>query len=411
MESHMRKNKDNSNNPANSAKIISVVLFLAVLCYFGFYLLNALVNPYTSTYAVRMTVQEGFSVTGIAIRRETLIESGGYNAVNLMLSEGERVEAGGAVAGVYSDEGTLLKLREINLLDMKIARIESILEAGQGAQDMMTLDSEIKSGIYKLVREVRSRSFAGLSDTVTELEANIQSRTGGEDDLKAMLLSLRQQRLSLGMPDYAPVTITAPVSGIFSSNVDGFESLSEDDLSSLTVNRLAALLEEERTPPPNAIGKLVSGVRWYFAALVDEQHASLLRTGGTATMIFGKYAGSEVEMDVESVSAPDNGKCVVIFSSTRSMADTLAVRIQSVKIVYSEYSGIRVPKKAVRLNEEGKPCVFTLTGARAEEKPINIVYEYEDYYIVESGETAEGLQFGDEIITSTKGLYDGKIIK
>jgi len=89
MESHMRKNKDNSNNPANSAKIISVVLFLAVLCYFGFYLLNALVNPYTSTYAVRMTVQEGFSVTGIAIRRETLIESGGYNAVNLMLSEGE----------------------------------------------------------------------------------------------------------------------------------------------------------------------------------------------------------------------------------------------------------------------------------------------------------------------------------
>jgi len=93
------------------------------------------------------------------------------------------------------------------------------------------------------------------------------------------------------------------------------------------------------------------------------------------------------------------------------MADTLAVRIQSVKIVYSEYSGIRVPKKAVRLNEEGKPCVFTLTGARAEEKPINIVYEYEDYYIVESGETAEGLQFGDEIITSTKGLYDGKIIK
>jgi hypothetical protein len=152
-------------------------------------------------------------------------------------------------------------------------------------------------------------------------------------------------------------------------------------------------------------------VRWYFAALIDEENASLLTVGGTATMVFGKYAGSEIEMDVESISAPENGKCVVIFSSSKSMADTLAVRVQSVKIVHSEYSGIRVPKKAVRLNEEGRACVYTLTGARAEEKLIKIIYELDEYYIAESGETAEGLQFGDEIITSTKGIYDGKIIK
>jgi hypothetical protein len=145
-----------------------------------------------------MTVQEGFSVTGIAIRRETVVDSGGYNAVNLMLSEGERIEAGGAVAGVYYDENTLLKLREINLLDTKISRLESILEAGQGAQDMMTLDSEIRSGIYKLVKQARSRSFSEFSETAMELEANILSRTGGESDLKARLLSLRQQRLAMG---------------------------------------------------------------------------------------------------------------------------------------------------------------------------------------------------------------------
>jgi hypothetical protein len=404
MESHMKKTDF-------ATKIISAVLFLAVLSYFGFYLLDALNNPYSSTFAVRMTVQQGFSVTGIAIRRETVVDSGGYNAVNLMLSEGERIEAGGAVAGVYYDENTLLKLREINLLDTKISRLESILEAGQGAQDMMTLDSEIRSGIYKLVKQARSRSFSEFSETAMELEANILSRTGGESDLKARLLSLRQQRLAMGAPDYTPVKIVAPVSGLFTSNVDGFESLTEEDLLSLTVRRLTDLMGDERNPPSNAIGKIISGVRWYFAALIDEENASLLTVGGTATMVFGKYAGSEIEMDVESISAPENGKCVVIFSSSKSMADTLAVRVQSVKIVHSEYSGIRVPKKAVRLNEEGRACVYTLTGARAEEKLIKIIYELDEYYIAESGETAEGLQFGDEIITSTKGIYDGKIIK
>jgi len=404
MESHMKRTD-------YATKIISLVLFLAVLCYFGFYLVGALNNPYTSTYAVRMSVQEGFSVTGIAIRRETVVESGGYSAVNLMLSEGERVEVGGAVAGVYYDENTLLKLREISLLDTMISRLESLLEAGQGTQDMMTLEPKIRSGIYKLVNKARSRSFSDFSETAMELEADILSRTGGEDDLKARLLSLKQQRLALGAPDYSPVKIAAPVWGLFTSNVDGFESLTEEDLQSLTVDRLSSLLAEERTPPSNAIGKIVSGVRWYFAALVDEEDASLLAEGDTATMIFGKYAGSEIEMDVESISPPENGKCVVIFSSSKAMADTLAVRVQSVKIVHSEYSGIRVPKKAVRLNQEGEPCVYTLTGARAEEKTIRIIYELGEYYIVESGETAEDLQFGDEIITSTKGLYDGKIIK
>ena len=92
------------------------------------------------------------------------------------------------------------------------------------------------------------------------------------------------------------------------------------------------------------------------------------------------------------------------------MADTLAVRVQSVKIVHSEYSGIRVPKSRAP-QRGGRACVYTLTGARAEEKLIKIIYELDEYYIAESGETAEGLQFGDEIITSTKGIYDGKIIK
>ncbi|NLL46349.1 MAG: hypothetical protein GX250_06015 [Clostridiales bacterium] len=395
----------------SATKFISVVLFLAVLCYFGFYLSSALLNPYSSTFAVRMTVQEGISVLGIAVRRETVIGSGGYGAVNLMLSEGERVEAGGVVAGVYNDESTLIKLREIDLLDAKITRLESMLEAGQGAQDMITLDSKIKNGIYMLVKEAHSRSFAELSETAAELEANILTRTVGDSEIQAKLLSLRQQRLALGSAGSTAVKIFAPVSGIFTSTVDGFEALTEEDLSSLTVGSLTALLEEERTPEASAIGKLVSGVRWYFAAVADAEDASRLTVGGTATMIFGKYAGSEIEMDIESIGLPEDGKCVVIFSSSKSMADTLTVRVQSVKIVYSDYSGIRVPKKAVRLNSEGKSCVYTLTGARAEEKLINIIYELDEYYIVESGENVQELRFGDEIITSTKGIYDGKIMK
>ncbi len=394
-----------------ATKIAMGVILLAVICYIGFYIANSLTNPLRSTLAVKVTVRESFTVSGIVIRDETVIGSGGYGAVNIVPSEGERVEAGGTVASVYNNESALVQIREMEALDAKIEKFGEILEAGSGTGEAKSLDDEIKKNVFEMVAAVRDRSFSHISEMKTELEANILKKTAGSEDLQAKLLSIRQQRISLGAAASSAKKITAPVSGIFSSSVDGFEDLKIKNLASLNVGSLNNLLSETRSPGDEAIGKLVSGTRWYYAALMDDKDADRLNVGDTATMIFGRYLGTEIKMDVDSIGGFEGGKCVVIFSSNRSLADTLSIRKQSVEIICDEHSGIRVPKQAVRIKENGSYCIYTLSGASAEEKEVEILYEDANYYIVQSTDSSLPLRSGEEIITSTKGLYNGKIVR
>lgn len=392
-------------------KIVMGVILLAVICYIGFYIVSSFVNPFKSTLAVKITVRESFSVSGIVVRNETVVSTGGYSSVNVVLSEGERVETGGTVASVYNNEGALVQIREMEALDAKIESFGEILEAGVGTANVRTLDEDIKSRVFEMVKAVRNRSFSDISDIKTELEANILKKTAGSEDLQSKLLILRQQRLALGSAASSAKRIVAPVSGIFSSSVDGFENLKTKDLGSLTVSSLNNLLLEKKSAGPDAIGKLVSGTRWYYAAIVGDDDADRLEVGDNATMIFGRYLGTEINMDVESIGNFEGGKCVVVFSSNRAMADTLSVRTQSVEIIFEEHSGIRVPKQAVKIKDDSIYCIYTLSGSSAEEKAVEILFEDDDYYIVQSTDSSSGLRSGDEIITSTKGLYNGKIVR
>ncbi len=391
-------------------RLAIALIFAAFMCYFAFSVIHSLMNPFRSVLAVNMTVQEGFKATGMVVRNETVVGSGGVPAVEVIVSEGEKVSAGGVIAGVYGSEAALAKVREAEVLDVKIRNLESMVNSGADTANMRTLDENIRENIFKLAIATQKRALGGVSGIATNLQANIMIKNSGGGNLQAQLSSLRRQRAALDTAVSAN-KITAPVSGLFSAALDGFESVTADGIKSITAEGLKALLSEKRSPEQGAIGKLVSGARWYYAALMRSEDASRLVPGEKASMVFGRYLGSAIEMDVESVGNAQDGQCAVIFSSNLNMDSMLSIRMQSVQIISKEYSGIRVPKVAICLTGEGKSSVYTLSGVYAEQKLVKILYEAEDYYIVESVGSSNPLRAGDQVITTTKDLYNGKMVK
>ena len=70
-----------------------------------------------------------------------------------------------------------------------------------------------------------------------------------------------------------------------------------------------------------------------------------------------------------------------------------------------------MPKSAVRVSEDGQSGVFILEGANAKWKPITILHDNGESYVVELDRSKTGnLWPGDEIILSEKGIYDGKVV-
>jgi len=136
-------------------------------------------------------------------------------------------------------------------------------------------------------------------------------------------------------------------------------------------------------------------------------------------------------MTVEQIGAPENGEMAVVFSTNRHLAQTTLLRRQTVEIIFESREGLRVPKAAVRLEEKTvsdetgtekvvqQPGVYAVVGIQAEWKPVTILAEEDDFFLVtpvfendqNTNETKKALRSGDEIVVTAKNLFDGKVVK
>ncbi|MBP3372545.1 MAG: hypothetical protein J6L88_08490, partial [Clostridia bacterium] len=79
--------------------------------------------------------------------------------------------------------------------------------------------------------------------------------------------------------------------------------------------------------------------------------------------------------------------------------------------------GIKVPKSAVKIqvdeDEKQQQGVYILPDSMSRFKPIDVLFEGEDYYVVRQGDNDDntGLVVGDTIIIKARGLEDMKVIK
>ena len=102
------------------------------------------------------------------------------------------------------------------------------------------------------------------------------------------------------------------------------------------------------------------------------------------------------------------------------MAYVTLLREQNAELVLARYEGLRIPKNALRVDEEGGSGVYCRVGLSAYRKPVEVVWQGEDYCLVkpvevettiESQRLLYTLRAGDEVIVSANDLYDGKVIE
>ena len=222
-------------------------------------------------------------------------------------------------------------------------------------------------------------------------------------------------------------TLYAPVSGIFSGVTDGYESLlSSALLESVTPSQLLELQRSRPQPGADAVGKLITSAAWYFAAVLPEEDAADLREGRAYTLVFSHDWSGEADMTLERISDPEDGRVAVVFSCREHLSETTLLRAQTVDVVTETLTGLRIPRQALRVrtetvtdSETGETSeasvtgVYAAVGSQAEFKPVNVLWQDDATYLVEPADPNDShrLSAGDEVLISTAGLYDGKVIR
>lgn len=411
---------------------VIALLAVALAAYLGFYAWNSFTNPFSTTYVYYYTANDSAEADGFLVRQEQALpaQSG---ILDLTRAEGERVGAGQTVALIHQNNQALEVQSQLDELAMEIELLDYAMTQTGDATSAARLDESILQALASLRYTSAAGHYGDLDDQVLELKSQVLKRgyTYGEG-VDASLLSAQRQALAdqyrALRSQSASITsqITAPVPGVFSSLTDGYEGLlTPQSILTMTPSSLDRLKEQQVSAPSGSPGKLITGLRWYFVTTLAEEDAARLSLGRSVTVRFSGSFSRDVSMQVDQVSEAEDGRCAVIFSSTRYLSETTLLRSLTAEIIFSSSSGLRVPKTALRMvssektdAESGQTTqintlgLYTVVGGRAEFKAVEILAEGSDFYVVASvSDGKKALRAGDEIIVRATDLYDDMLLQ
>lgn len=404
-------------------KLVMAILFGAVVLYIGYYAVNLLLFPLTTAPVYTDTADVSLPVSGYVVRDEAVIPAS-YSIVDIQREEGERVGRGKVIAEAFKSADALARSQKIRALEQRLDQLKAAAGVPADGGDASKTDAGILTRLISVKSAVAGGELSGTEDDIQELKNLVFRRDyaySNAANMDQMTAELNSQLAALLQASTSDTTeVTAQESGIYSGLVDGYESvLTVDSLNDMTPSDFDRIAPDKQPADSALLGKLVLGNDWYFVTAVSKEDASSLRQKKTVTIRFSKDVDGEISMKVARVGEAENGRCVVVFSLDRYLSQMTLQRHLTADIIDRSYSGLRIPKKAVRMNEQGQAGVYCVVGLQAEFKRIAIVYEGGDYYLVKPAEKDDGtpldgammLRENDEVIVSASGLYDGKVVR
>ena len=404
-----------------STRLIFVFLSLAVVFYFGVQGFRYFLSPQTTTLVYAYASEDTIAASGYFVRDEQVIACS-ETLLEIERAEGERVPANGALATVYRSESALSSHRQLRALQARLDQLRYAREAAQDAETALRLDGSIRESVIALRSALSSENWAGAESAGEELEATILKREyayAGTEELNARIDELKGEIRTLsGQLEGGTQTIRAPIAGTYSAVADGYENvLTPAAVENMTVAQYDALAPETVS---STIGRLIAGETWRFVTTLRASDAARLQKGQAVSLRASTGVDFDLDVTVERIGREENGRVVVVFLAQSHLAYITLLREQNVELILARYEGLRIPKNALRVDEDGSSGVYCRVGLRAYRKPVEVLWQGEDYCLVkpvaidttsESTRQLYTLRAGDEVIISANDLYDGKVVE
>jgi len=400
-----------------SYRILSAVLIMALLVYVGFQVYRSIFDSVTTELAVEHSVYESVETKGLVFRSETLIPVVNNGHTFYSVESGTRVSKGGVIASVYPSQNDGILEQQITAIDEQIAALRAInMDNSTEHLSLDLINSQLLSTVNSFVTDVEDGKYTVAEQSKSDLLSLLSKKqiiTGNPVDLTDRIAHLKAERDALAQQYHkATSRITAPVAGYFADRIDGYESmLAQVDPTSLSVEEMRALLEAKPSATGSSGGKIVSGYEWYMGCIVPESYYNALSVGSSLSLRMSFVTEDEIPVTVSSCRKDSSGNLAVVFRCAYMSEALSTIRNETVEIQLVRHTGLKVPKRAVVINEDMQAGVYIRTGNVVSFRKIDQIYsEPADYVICARTEESGYLRLYDDIIVEGRGLYEGKII-
>ena len=404
-------------------KVLSAFAALIIVLFFASEIYNLTTKSFMTQIVYEQTVLDTVDARMFVIREETVLTVPASGVTVPLADNAERVSKGSAIAAVFMSEESAENYVELQSLQNKLSAYQKIDGQLRLANiDLEKLNDEINSEFKEILDCSYNNDFENLDEYKLALSEKLSRKQISLDkdvDCTQKIASLQNEIAALSASSTPSQIITAEASGYYVSKEDGFENvISVENIDNLTEDDLKTALEsEEKESTVGSIGKIIDGYNWYVATIVESVHASAFSKDKPITLIFGDSEEDSVSTHLHSVKKVNDKESLVIFRCTLMNEKLSSLRKINGKIVINNFTGLKVDRDAVRLDESGNTGVYVRRGNIVNFRSINIVYSEDSFVVaVKPGENSDidlsytHLKQYDEVVISGKELKDGMVI-
>ena len=377
-----------------NSRVVFLLISVVILIYLGQKVISAFSVGIETTPAVQVTVNDSINAQGWFFRNEIPVSGSTGESVKHIVYSGERVQQDAPLAIVYSDADALALSQQLDPLENRIDLLDTALQSATDGADAAKLDQMIILSLQQMASQSKNGSGTALNSSAESLRTLALRREAGNVDTAAITAerdTLVMERDSLNAQLAGHTTqLTAPATGYFSEVIDGYEEiLTVDALEDITVDRFRELTETKPIVSNQAWGKMIQGFTWYLVTEISGEDAERFSVGQSLRVNFTQ-ASLETPVSVYSIVKDRNSEdALLVLAGTEFNSEMVSMRQQPVEIIIATYTGLKIPKEAVYVQEtttdDGvtrQDGVFILSGSFQKFKVIKKLYETEDFYVV-----------------------------
>jgi len=302
-----------------------LVIFIYLVVCVGIYLSAKHVTGYE---VIEGTLAVSNRYTGVALRDETVIDSGTAGYVNYFASEGEKVAFNEVVCCV-DETGAL---REYLLKN-----------SGDNNNILSDKDlSELKNQMINYSSEYDKKDFYSTYDFKYSLKGDI---------LKFSNRKIRNSLEEIKAQSNLVIPVSSPSTGIVLYTIDGYERAKAEDVDASWFDR--SEYEKKKTilennaivNPGDVLFKLVDNENWSLVIQVEpERYDEILAEEYVKVRFYKNQYESWAKID--PVEGKDDGKYLKL-SFTNSMISFVGDRFVDVQLLINAEKGLKIPNTAI----------------------------------------------------------------
>lgn len=426
-------------NKKDTSKPFYIIIAVVSVILIG-YIVTGVYDNYTGSirteFTFSTTASDIVKVKGVVFRDEykkknsqnsAIIKGSAGDIYSPVVSDGESIGKNEPIAYVFNSQDQLDAYKESLEIKSDIETLTKLQDSkNMEYLDVDLLNLEISNALrdyIKLCDLNELSDVSAMTDTLNYKMTSKQIITTQQINFTSEIKSLQTQYNQLQKQIKNKKVVTSPFAGYFVSKIDGYEQLckySDITENKITPSAVNKILNKDVKITDNAYGKIVSQHTWYFVFNMSFAQSSKIKVRSEVYVDFPEKGITDIPMTVASMKR-DGDEVALVLKCRTMNSELLSLRIEEAEVKIGSYKGCKISNEAL-VSQNAVMGVYVYSGNCAIFKPIDIIYNGDDYVIanallIDEEKTNGGAQDDlhtlkpyDKVILKGRNLYDGKVI-